>query len=51
MIRPRRSFSIGRIAACASDEDATFELELYVGTEPAVLSAAGELRRRTAAAT
>jgi hypothetical protein len=42
---------LGRIAACASDEDATFELELYVGTEPVVLSAAGELRRRAATPT
>lgn len=37
---------LGRVAACASDEDASFELELYVGAEPAVLVAAGELKRR-----
>jgi hypothetical protein len=36
---------LARIAACAVDEDALFDIELYVGAEPAVLSAAGELRR------
>jgi hypothetical protein len=34
-----------RIAACAAGEQALFELELYVGAEPAVLTAKGELRR------
>jgi hypothetical protein len=37
-----------KIASCAADEDVTFDLELYVGAEPAVLSATGELRRRPA---
>jgi hypothetical protein len=36
---------LGRIAACAVGEGALFELELYVGAEPAVLTAKGELRR------
>jgi hypothetical protein len=36
---------LGKIAACAAAENALFELELFVGAEPAVLSAAGELRR------
>ncbi|HEX4461410.1 MAG TPA: hypothetical protein VIA18_25690, partial [Polyangia bacterium] len=36
-----------KVASCAADEDVTFDLELYVGAEPAVLSATGELRRRT----
>jgi hypothetical protein len=35
-----------KIATCAVDEDVLFELELYVGAEPAVVSAQGELRRR-----
>jgi hypothetical protein len=37
---------LGRIAACAIAEDAVLELELFVGAEPAVLSASGTLRRR-----
>jgi acyl-CoA synthetase (NDP forming) len=36
---------LGKISACAAGEAATFELEVYVGTDPAVLTAAGELRR------
>jgi hypothetical protein len=35
-----------KIAGCAVDEDALFELELFVGSEPAVLSATGELRKK-----
>jgi hypothetical protein len=35
-----------KIAQCAADQEATFEVELYVGAEPAVLSATGELKRR-----
>jgi hypothetical protein len=35
-----------KVAACAVDEDATFELEIFVGAEPAVVKAAGELKRR-----
>ncbi|MCU1283183.1 MAG: hypothetical protein JWM53_6729, partial [bacterium] len=37
---------LAKIATCAVDEDATLELELFVGAEPAVLIAAGELKRR-----
>lgn len=37
---------LGRIAACAAEEEVALELEIYVGAEPAVLSAAGELRRK-----
>jgi hypothetical protein len=37
---------LGKVAACAIDEDATFDVEIYAGAEPAVLSAGGELRRR-----
>jgi acyl-CoA synthetase (NDP forming) len=36
---------LGRIAACAEAEQATLDLELFVGAEPAVLRASGELRR------
>jgi hypothetical protein len=39
---------LGRIAACAAAENALFDLELYVGPEPAVVSARGELRRSPA---
>ena len=35
-----------KISACAVDEEAALELELYVGAEPAVLSATGELKKR-----
>ena len=36
-----------KIGSCAVDEEiATLELELYVGGEPAVLQASGELKRR-----
>jgi hypothetical protein len=35
-----------KIAACAHDEEVSFDLELFVGAEPAVLTASGELRRR-----
>jgi acyl-CoA synthetase (NDP forming) len=34
-----------RIAACAHGEQATFELELFVGSEPTVLKASGALKR------
>jgi hypothetical protein len=34
-----------KIAACAQGEQATFELELFVGSEPTVLRASGALRR------
>jgi hypothetical protein len=34
-----------KIAACAAGEGATFELELFVGAEPAVLAAEGSLGR------
>ncbi|HXU71534.1 MAG TPA: hypothetical protein VN947_19510 [Polyangia bacterium] len=37
---------LGKISACAADEDVTFDLELFVGAEPCVLAAAGEIRRR-----
>ena len=37
---------LARIAACAVDEEASFDLELYVGAEPAVLTGSGELKRR-----
>lgn len=37
---------LGKIAACAVDEEASFDLELYVGAEPAVVAAAGELKRK-----
>ncbi len=37
---------LGRVSACAVDEEATFDVELYVGAEPAVLAASGELKRR-----
>jgi hypothetical protein len=37
---------LAKIAACAVDEEATLDLELFVGAEPAVLVAAGELKRR-----
>jgi hypothetical protein len=36
---------LARVSACAVAEGALFELELYVGAEPAVLKAAGSLRR------
>ncbi|HEX8951819.1 MAG TPA: hypothetical protein VF945_08230, partial [Polyangia bacterium] len=35
-----------KISACAVEEQATLDLELYVGAEPAVLAATGELARR-----
>jgi hypothetical protein len=35
-----------RVAACAAGEDAAFELDLYIGAEPAVVAARGELRRK-----
>ena len=35
-----------KISACAVEEEATLEIELYVGAEPAVLAATGELKRR-----
>ncbi len=34
-----------KVAACAAAEQATFDLEIYVGAEPAVITAKGELRR------
>jgi hypothetical protein len=34
-----------KVALCASEEDASFELEMFVGAEPCVLSATGEIRR------
>jgi hypothetical protein len=37
---------LSKVATCAVDEDALFDLELFVGAEPAVLSATGELRRK-----
>jgi hypothetical protein len=37
---------LAKIAACAVDEEVSFDVELYVGAEPAVLAAAGELKRR-----
>ncbi|MGZ3405514.1 MAG: hypothetical protein ACXVAN_03655, partial [Polyangia bacterium] len=37
---------LGKIAGCAVEEEAVLDLELYVGAEPAVLVAAGELKRR-----
>jgi hypothetical protein len=36
---------LARVAACAEGEGALLELELYVGAEPAVLTATGSLRR------
>jgi hypothetical protein len=36
---------LARVAACAVGENALLDLELYVGAEPAVLTATGELRR------
>jgi hypothetical protein len=39
-----------RVAACAVDEDALFELEIHIGAEPAVVSAQGSLRRPSSAA-
>jgi acyl-CoA synthetase (NDP forming) len=35
-----------KIALCAVEEDALFDLDLFVGAEPAVVTASGELRRR-----
>jgi hypothetical protein len=35
-----------KVAACAADEEVTLDLELFVGAEPCVLSATGELKRR-----
>jgi hypothetical protein len=35
-----------KVAACAHDEEVTLDLELFVGAEPCVLSATGELKRR-----
>ena len=35
-----------KISACAVDEEAQLELECYVGAEPAILSASGELKRK-----
>jgi hypothetical protein len=37
---------LGKVAACSADEDVLFDVEIYAGAEPAVLTAAGELRRR-----
>jgi hypothetical protein len=37
---------LSKIATCAVEEEAVLELELFVGAEPAVLVAAGELKRR-----
>ena len=37
---------LGKISACASDEETSFELEIFVGAEPACLAAAGEIKRR-----
>ena len=37
---------LGKIASCAAEEEVTLDLELFVGAEPAVLSATGELKRR-----
>ena len=36
---------LGKIAACAAAEDATLEVELFVGAEPAILSAKGSIKR------
>jgi hypothetical protein len=38
---------LAKIAACAVSENAELELEIYVGSEPAVLAASGALRRPT----
>jgi hypothetical protein len=35
-----------KISACAVDEEAALELDVFVGAEPAILSAAGELKRK-----
>ncbi len=37
---------LGKVAACAVEEEATLDLEIFVGAEPAVLAATGELKRR-----
>jgi hypothetical protein len=37
---------LGKISACASDEETSFDLEIFVGAEPCVLAAAGEIKRR-----
>lgn len=36
---------LSKISACAVEETAALDVELYVGAEPAVLSAGGELKR------
>jgi hypothetical protein len=36
---------LGKIAACAAAEDATLEVELFVGAEPAILAAKGSIKR------
>jgi len=35
-----------KVSTCAVDEEAALELELYVGAEPAILGASGELKRK-----
>ena len=46
-ISARSPSCLTKIGACAVDEEAAaLELELFVGAEPAVLAAGGELKRR-----